>query len=103
MFAVIKSGGKQYVVKPGDRIKVEKIEGQIGDSIEVKEVLLLKKGDEIKIGTPVLDSVSVMAEIVEQGRSPKIIVFKKKPKKGYKRKKGHRQYYTMLEIKEIKA
>ncbi|MFN3921092.1 MAG: 50S ribosomal protein L21 [Caldimicrobium sp.] len=103
MFAVIKSGGKQYVVKPGDRIKVEKIEGQIGDSIEVKEVLLLKKGDEIKIGTPILDSVSVMAEIVEQGRSPKIIVFKKKPKKGYKRKKGHRQYYTMLEIKEIKA
>lgn len=103
MLAVIKSGGKQYVVKPGDRIKVEKIDGNVGDSIEVKEVLLLKKGEELKIGSPILEGVSVLAEIVEQGRSSKIIVFKKKPKKGYKRKKGHRQYYTMLEIKEIKA
>ncbi len=103
MFAVIKSGGKQYVVKPGDRLKVEKLEGKVGDTVEIKEVLLVKGEDELKIGHPVLDSAKVVAEILEQGRAPKIIVFKKKPKKGYKRKRGHRQYYTMIEIKEIKV
>lgn len=101
VFAVIKTGGKQYVVKPGDRIKVEKIEGNIGDTVEISEVLLVNKNGEVKIGTPTVEGAKVIASIVEQGRSPKIIVFKKKPKKGYKRKKGHRQYFTTLEIKEI--
>lgn len=103
MLAVIKTGGKQYVVNPGDRLRVEKIDGAIGDMIELKEVLLVKKGEEVKIGNPYVESAVVTAEIIEQGKSPKIIVFKKKPKKGYKRKKGHRQLYTMIEIKEIKA
>ncbi|MFN4196862.1 MAG: 50S ribosomal protein L21 [Caldimicrobium sp.] len=103
MLAVIKTGGKQYVVKPGDRIKVEKIEGKVGDTIELKEVLLVKTEEDLKIGNPLLETATVTAEILEQARGPKIIVFKKKPKKGYKRKKGHRQYYTMLEIKEIKV
>lgn len=102
MFAVIKTGGKQYVVRPGDRLKVEKIEGNPGDLVEIKEVLLVNSGDDLKIGTPLVESATVTAEIIEQGRSPKIIVFKKKPKKGYKRKKGHRQYFTTIEIKEIK-
>ncbi len=103
MFAVIKTGGKQYVVKPGDRLKVEKIEGNPGDLVEIKEVLLVNLGEDLKVGAPFVDSAVVTAEIIEQGRSPKIIVFKKKPKKGYKRKKGHRQYFTTIEIKEIKA
>ncbi|BAU23075.1 50S ribosomal protein L21 [Caldimicrobium thiodismutans] len=102
MFAVIKTGGKQYVVKPGDRIRVEKLEGKPGDSVEIKDVLLVKQGEEVKVGDPFVSNAMVTAEIVEQGRAPKVIVFKKKPKKGYKRKKGHRQFITTLEIKEIK-
>lgn len=101
MFAVIKTGGKQYIVKPGDRLRVEKIEGEIGEVVEINEVLLVKKEDELKIGTPIVEGAKVKASIVEQGRAPKVIVFKKKPKKGYKRKKGHRQFYTTIEIKEI--
>jgi large subunit ribosomal protein L21 len=100
---VIKTGGKQYVVKPGDRLKVEKIEGNPGDIVEIKEVLLINTGENLKIGTPLVESALVTAEIIEQGKSPKIIVFKKKPKKGYKRKRGHRQLFTTIEIKEIKA
>jgi large subunit ribosomal protein L21 len=101
VFAVIKTGGKQYIVKPGDRIKVEKINGEVGDTVEISEVLLVNKDGDLKIGTPVVEGAKVVASIIEQGRSRKIIVFKKKAKKGYKRKKGHRQYYTLLEIKEI--
>jgi len=103
VFAVIKTGGKQYIVRPGDRLRVEKIEGEIGEEVEINEVLLVKKEEELKIGTPVVEGAKVKASIVEQGRAPKVIVFKKKPKKGYKRKKGHRQYYTTIEIKEILA
>jgi large subunit ribosomal protein L21 len=101
VLAVIKTGGKQYIIKPGDRLKVEKIEGEVGDMVEIKEVLLVKTDREIKIGTPLVENAKVKASIVEQGKAPKVIVFKKKPKKGYKRKKGHRQLYTTLEIKEI--
>jgi len=101
VLAVIKTGGKQYIVKPGDLLKVEKIEGKVGDIVEINEVLLVKTDKEIKIGTPLVENAKVRASIVEQGRAPKIIVFKKKPKKGYKRKKGHRQFYTTIEIKEI--
>ncbi len=101
MFAVIKTGGKQYIVKPGDRLKVEKIEGQIGDTVEISEVLLINKNGEVKIGTPLVEGAKVIATIVEHGKAPKVIVFKKKAKKGYKRKRGHRQFYTTIEIKEI--
>uniref|UniRef100_A0A7V4JPT7 Large ribosomal subunit protein bL21 n=2 Tax=Thermodesulfobacterium geofontis TaxID=1295609 RepID=A0A7V4JPT7_9BACT len=101
MLAVIKTGGKQYIIKPGDRLKVEKIEGKVGDIVEINEVLLVKTDKEIKIGTPLVESAKVKASIVEQGKAPKVIVFKKKPKKGYKRKKGHRQLYTTIEIREI--
>jgi len=103
VLAVIRTGGKQYIIKPGDRLKVEKIEGEVGNTVEINEVLLVKTDKEIKIGNPLVEGAKVKASIVEQGRSPKIIVFKKKPKKGYKRKKGHRQFYTTIEIKEILA
>ncbi|AIH03616.1 50S ribosomal protein L21 [Thermodesulfobacterium commune] len=101
MFAVIKTGGKQYVVKPGDKIKVEKVEANVGDTIEIKEVLLVSKEGEIKLGNPLVEGVKVIASVVEHSKGPKVIVFKKKPKKGYKRKRGHRQLITTLEIKEI--
>lgn len=101
MFAVIKTGGKQYVVKPGDKIKVEKIEANVGDTVEISEVLLVNKDGEIKLGTPLVEGVKVIASVVEHSKGPKVIVFKKKPKKGYKRKRGHRQLITTLEIKEI--
>ncbi|MCD6489252.1 MAG: 50S ribosomal protein L21 [Thermodesulfobacterium sp.] len=101
MLAVIKTGGKQYIIKPGDRLKVEKIEGEVGDIIEINEVLLVKKDEDIKIGKPLVEGAKVKASIVEQGKGPKVIVFKKRAKKGYKRKRGHRQFYTTIEIKEI--
>nr|WP_211209639.1 MULTISPECIES: 50S ribosomal protein L21 [Thermodesulfobacterium] len=101
VFAVIKTGGKQYVVKPGDKIKVEKVEANVGDTVEISEVLLVNKDGEIKLGTPLVEGVKVIASVVEHSKGPKVIVFKKKPKKGYKRKRGHRQLITTLEIKEI--
>ncbi|NPA39598.1 MAG: 50S ribosomal protein L21 [Thermodesulfobacteria bacterium] len=101
MFAVIKTGGKQYIVRPGDRLKVEKIDGNVGDTVEIAEVLLVNDEKDVKVGTPYVEGAKVVASIVEQGKAPKVIVFKKKAKKGYKRKKGHRQYYTVIEIKEI--
>ena len=103
MLAVIKTGGKQYIVQPGDKIVVEKLEGNVGDTLEISDVLLVKKDNEIKIGTPKVENSKVVVSIIEHGKAPKVIVFKKKPKKGYKRKKGHRQPYTIIEIKEIIA
>jgi large subunit ribosomal protein L21 len=103
MYAIIRTGGKQYQVAPGDRLRVEKLTGDIGDTIEIDDVLLIADGEEVKIGQPVVDSAKVTAQIVEQGKDKKIVVFKKKRRKGYKLKKGHRQQFTALEIKEISA
>lgn len=103
MYAVIKTGGKQYKVSPGDVIRVEKIDGEPGQEIELNDVLLVGDGSELKIGQPLVEGAKVLAVIKEQGRSRKIIVFKKKRRKNYRRKRGHRQYYTELEIKEIQA
>jgi len=103
VYAVIKTGGKQYKVSPGDVIRVEKIPGDPGQEIELSEVLLVGEGNEVKIGQPLVEGAKVIATIVEQGRSRKIIVFKKKRRKNYRRKRGHRQYYTDLQIKEIQA
>ncbi len=103
MFAVIRTGGKQYQVEAGDRLRVEKLEGEVGATIELDEVLLLVDGESIQIGRPVLEGAKVLATIVEQGRQKKIIVFKKKRRKGYQVKKGHRQFYTALNIDTISA
>jgi large subunit ribosomal protein L21 len=103
VYAVVKTGGKQYKVSPGEKITVEKLPGEPGEQIELSEVLLVGEGDSVKIGQPTVPEAKVLATIVEQGRSKKIIVFKKKRRKNYKKKQGHRQYYTVLEIKEIKA
>ena len=103
MYAIIRTGGKQYQVAAGDQLRVEKLVGEVGDTVEIDDVLLVADGDDVKIGQPVVDGVKVSAQIVEQGKDKKIIVFKKKRRKGYKLRKGHRQPYTALLIKEISA
>ena len=103
MYAVIKTGGKQYKVSPGDTIRVEKLPGEPGQEIELDEVLLVGDGEEVKIGQPLVEGAKVIATVLNQGRSRKIIVFKKKRRKNYKKKRGHRQFYTELQIKEIQA
>lgn len=100
MFAVIRTGGKQYRVAPNDIIEIEKIAGKPGDIIELAEVMLLG-GDSPKTGTPTIAGALVAAEVIEQKRGDKIIVFKKKRRKNYRRKNGHRQSLTALRITEI--
>ncbi|HOC53702.1 MAG TPA: 50S ribosomal protein L21 [Candidatus Pacearchaeota archaeon] len=103
MLAVIKTGGKQYKVSEGDKIKIEKLENKEGENIVFSEVLLLENGKEILIGTPFLKDAQVKAKVLQQGKNEKVIIFKYKPKKRYKVKKGHRQPFTEVEITEIKA
>ena len=101
MYAIIRTGGKQYQVAAGDTLRVEKLPGNVGDTVELDDVLLIADGDNVTVGQPVVDGARVTAKIVEQGRAKKVIVFKKKKRKGYQVKKGHRQYYTALSIEEI--
>ncbi len=104
-YAVIKTGGKQYRVAEGETVEVERLGGEVGATVTLDEVLLVSGGDDgqTTIGTPVVEQAQVTAEIVEQGLAKKIIVFKKKRRKGYKRKQGHRQMQTTLRITEIQA
>ncbi len=103
MFAVIKTGGKQYLVSPGDKIKIEKIKGDVGKEIEFPEVLLLKKNKDVSIGEPLVKNVKVVGKILRQDKAKKIIVFKYRPKKRYKKKAGHRQEFTEIEITKIRG
>jgi large subunit ribosomal protein L21 len=103
MFAVIRTGGKQYRVATDDVISVERLEGEPGATIEFAEVLMIGEGAKVATGTPLLTGASVAATVVEQKRAPKIIVFKKKRRKNYRRKKGHRQYQTVLRITGIRG
>ncbi len=103
MYAVIKTGGKQYKVSEGDVLKVEKLNAAPGDEIEISDVLMVVDGEDVQIGKPVVESASVKAKVIEQGRSKKVIVFKKKRRKGYKVKNGHRQPYTAIEIQAVSA
>ena len=103
MFAVIRTGGKQYKVAKDDVVAVEKLAGDPGAAIELAEVLMIGEGAEVATGTPLLSGASVAATVVEQKRAPKIIVFKKQRRKNYRRKKGHRQYQTVLRIDEIRG
>ena len=102
MYAVIKTGGKQYRVAQGDRLRVEKLAGNVGDSVTLGEVLLVRSdGDGIKIGKPVVSGAKVEAKIIAQDRGEKIIIFKFRRRKNYRRKSGHRQPFTALEITGI--
>jgi large subunit ribosomal protein L21 len=100
MFAVIKTGGKQYRVAADDVLKVEKVAGDPGAIVQFGEVLLLG-GDQVTLGAPTVAGASVAAEVVEQGRGPKIIAFKKRRRKNSRRKRGHRQEFTLIRITEI--
>ncbi len=103
MYAVVKTGGKQYTVAEGTFFKVEKCPGAVGEEILFDQVLLLSKDGEVKVGRPTLEGARVKGTIVEQGREKKIIVFKMKRRKGYRRKQGHRQYYTGVKVSAIEA
>ncbi|MBN4046525.1 50S ribosomal protein L21 [bacterium AH-315-P15] len=103
MFAVIKTGGKQYTVHKDDVLQVEKLEGGAGDKIAFGEVLMVGGEGEPKIGAPLLEGASVSAEVVEQTRAAKIVVFKKKRRKNYRRKAGHKQQLTRIKITDIAA
>ncbi len=102
MFAVVKTGGKQYKVVPGEVLRVEKIDAEVGSEIELPDVLMVMDGDSIQVGEPLLDNAVVKAKVLEHGKSKKVIVFKKKRRKGYKKKVGHRQQFTTLEIQEVR-
>ncbi|GAC1412336.1 MAG: 50S ribosomal protein L21 [Candidatus Doudnabacteria bacterium] len=99
--AIIQTGGKQYIVKQNDKIQVEKLEGNVGDTVKLGEVLMTADGDKVTLGKPLLEGVGVEAKILSQGRGKKILVFKYKAKSKYRRKQGHRQSYTELEITKI--
>ncbi|MGW8193796.1 MAG: 50S ribosomal protein L21 [Desulforhopalus sp.] len=103
MYAIVRTGGKQYQVACGDQVRVEKLKGNVGDSVDLNDVLMVVDDDEVKIGQPLLANCKVTAKIAEQGKAKKVIVFKKKRRKGYRLKKGHRQSYTALKIEEISA
>jgi len=101
MFAVIKTGGKQYKVAPGDLVAVEKLAGDAGKAVDFAEVLMVGEGDKIEVGKPFVSGAKVSAEVAEQTRGPKIVVFKKRRRQNSRRKNGHRQDLTVLRITEI--
>ena len=103
MFAVIRSGGKQARVAPGDSIRIEKLEGAVGDKIELSEVLMVGDDGEPRVGTPLVEGAKVVGTITAQARGPKITVFKMKRRKGYRRKQGHRQAYTEVCVEKIEG
>ena len=103
MYAVVKTGGKQYRVSKGDQVKIEKIPGEVGDEVRFDEVLMIGGTPEVKLGTPHVSGASVSARILGQDRSKKIVVFKFKRRKGYKKKQGHRQAFTRVEITGIES
>jgi large subunit ribosomal protein L21 len=101
MYAVVKTGGKQYRVSEGDLVRVEKLDAEVGSEVTLSDVMLINDGDNTKVGTPTVDGASVTATVVELGKSKKVIIFKKKRRKGYSLKKGHRQQYMALKIDKI--
>ncbi len=101
MYAVVVSGGKQYKVREGDVLRVEKLAGQVGDPVSFDDVLLYSDGENVQIGQPRLENAKVTARVIEQGKARKIIVFKFKRRKRYRRKQGHRQHFTAVKIDGI--
>lgn len=102
MYAVIQTGGKQYKVTPGQELRVEKLDGKAGDEVYFDNVLIVSTGDKVTVGKPVLKDARVVAKITRQERGPKIVVFKYKRRKRYRKKQGHRQDLTAVRITEIK-
>jgi large subunit ribosomal protein L21 len=102
MYAVIKTGGKQYRVASGDELRVEKINGDAGDTVVFDKVLLVVEGEDVTVGNPYLDGLQVVGKIVRHGKRKKVLILKYKRRKGYKRKRGHRQPFTLVRIENIK-
>lgn len=103
MYAIIKTGGKQYKVSEGDLVRVEKLPYEVGETVEFDEVLLVANDSDIKVGAPTVANAKVSATIEDQNKDKKIIVYKYKPKKMYRKKQGHRQPYTLVKIDSISA
>jgi len=103
VYAIIETGGKQYRVQEGDVLFLEKLSSEEGQTVVFDRVLAVSEGEELKVGTPVVEGASVTARVLGHGKGKKIIVFKYKPKKNYRRKQGHRQPYTKVQIEKIKA
>jgi len=101
MYAVVKTGGREYRVSQGDLIRVEKLEGKVGDQVELKDVLMVSKEGEVQFGTPHLADVVIKGEIVQESKGEKVLTYKMKKRKNYRRFKGHRQTYTYLKINDI--
>ncbi len=102
MYAIIQTGGKQYRVAPGDVLRVERLPGERGDEVQLDQVLLVTEdGGEVRVGTPLVANASVKGQILRQGKAKKLLVFKKKRRKGYRRRQGHRQLFTAVQIQEI--
>ena len=99
--AIFKTGGKQYRISTGDKLRIDRIAGDEGAGIEFDEVLLVGTGDGVKVGTPTVSGAKVSAEIVRQGKGPKLIVYKFRRRKNYRRKRGHRQHFTEVKITGI--
>lgn len=103
MYAIVETGGKQYRVSEGMTVQVEKLNGDLESTVELDKVLLVEDADGVRIGTPYVDGAKVTAQIVKQAKAPKILVFKYKAKKNYRKRYGHRQPYTSLRIEKIEA
>jgi large subunit ribosomal protein L21 len=103
MYAVIKTGGKQYRVVAGEKIKVEQIPADVGTEISLDQVLMVGKGDSVKVGNPLVSGATVTAKVVSHGRHPKIKIFKMRRRKHYRKIQGHRQYFTEVQIAGISA
>lgn len=101
MFAVVKTGGKQYRVSEGTVLRVEKLEGEKGGVVELNQVIMLDRNGEVTLGTPLVAGAVVKAEIVDQIRDKKVLIFKKIRRHNYRRKRGHRQHLSILRVKEI--
>jgi large subunit ribosomal protein L21 len=101
MYAIVRTGGKQYQVTSGDQLRVEKLNGNVGDTVELNDVLMVVGEGNVAIGQPLVQNAKVVATIAEQGRAKKVIIFKKKKRKGYRLKNGHRQSFTALKIQDI--
>jgi large subunit ribosomal protein L21 len=103
MYAIVRTGGKQYQVAQGDQLRVESLAGNVGETVELDDILLVADGDKVHIGKPQVAGAKVTATIVEQGKAKKVLVYKKKRRQGYEVKNGHRQQYTALRIDGISA
>jgi large subunit ribosomal protein L21 len=101
VYAIIKTGGKQYRVAPGDVLRVERLPGERGEEVVLNQVLLVTDGQELKVGQPLVANAAVRCQIMRQGKGKKVVVYKKKRRKNYRRKQGHRQLFTALQVQEI--